>query len=154
MNQEQPYIEIKRQINGGDFASAGEISSELKNVLQQAGLPPHFIRRVVIATYEAEMNVVIHAYHGTYTTSIYSDRIHVVLEDEGPGIPDVDLAFREGYSTAPAHIREMGFGAGYGLSNMKRCSNQLEVETRVGKGTKVTMTFWLDSSKPGSSASD
>ncbi len=146
MTEEQPYIEIKRLITGGDFASAGGISSELKNILQQAGLPPHFIRRVVIATYEAEMNVVIHAYLGTCITKIYSDRIHVVIEDEGPGIPNLDLAFQEGYSTAPAHIREMGFGAGYGLSNMKRCSNDIHIDTRVGEGTKVSMTFLLDSS--------
>ena len=147
MTQDQPYIEIKREIVGGDFTSAGGISSELKNILQQAGLPPHFIRRVVIATYEAEMNVVIHAYRGTCLTTIYPDHVLVILEDEGPGIPDVDLAFQEGFSTAPAHIREMGFGAGYGLSNMKKCSNQLEINTQVGKGTKVIMTFWLDSSR-------
>ena len=105
--QHQPHIEIKKEITGGDFSNAGGISSELKNILQQAGLPPQFIRRVVIATYEAEMNVVIHAYRGTFSTSIYPDHVQVVLEDEGPGIPDVDLAFQEGFSTAPAHIREM-----------------------------------------------
>ncbi|MBP8933210.1 MAG: anti-sigma regulatory factor [Candidatus Atribacteria bacterium] len=147
MTPQQPYIEIKKEITGGDFSNAGGISSELKNILQQAGLPPQFIRRVVIATYEAEMNVVIHAYRGTFFALIYPDHVQVVLEDEGPGIPDVDLAFQEGFSTAPPHIREMGFGAGYGLSNMKKCSNQIEVITQVGKGTKVKMTFWLDSSK-------
>lgn len=154
MDQHQPHIEIKKEITGGDFSNAGGISSELKNILQQAGLPPQFIRRVVIATYEAEMNVVIHAYRGTFSTSIYPDHVQVVLEDEGPGIPDVDLAFQEGFSTAPAHIPEMGFGAGYGLSNMKKCSNQIDIQTKVGKGTKVMMVFWLDSSQVGSSAPD
>ncbi|MCX6091125.1 MAG: ATP-binding protein [Candidatus Atribacteria bacterium] len=146
MSGEQPFIEIKRSIAGGDFAIAGNISSETKTILQQTGLPPVFIRRVVIACYEAEMNVVIHAYRGTFTTQIYSDRILVVVDDEGPGIPDVSLAFQEGYSTAPPHIREMGFGAGYGLSNMKKCSNQIAVDTRVGEGTRVTMVFYLNSS--------
>jgi anti-sigma regulatory factor (Ser/Thr protein kinase) len=98
---------------------------------------------VVIAAYEAEMNVVIHAYRGVFSVDIYPDRVHIVVDDEGPGIPDLELAFQEGYSTAPPHIREMGFGAGYGLSNMKKCSDQLNIETQVGKGTKVIMDFLL-----------
>lgn len=154
MNPHQPHIEIKKEISGGDFSTAGQIFSELKNILQQAGLPPQFIRRVVIATYEAEMNVVIHAYRGTFSTSIYPDHVEVILEDEGPGIPDVDLAFQEGFSTAPPHIREMGFGAGYGLSNMKKCSNQIEIQTQVGKGTKVMMIFYLDQTQGNSSVSN
>ncbi len=109
---------------------------------------------MVIATYEAEMNVVIHAYRGTFSTSIYPDHVQVVLEDEGLGIPDIELACSRRILTAPAHIREMGFGAGYGLSNMKKCSNQIEIQTQVGKGTKVMMIFWLDPTRGNSTVPD
>ncbi|MGQ9474073.1 MAG: ATP-binding protein [Candidatus Caldatribacteriaceae bacterium] len=136
-------VELEKDIVGGDFQRAGDVSSELKNVLQRAGFPPHFNRRVVIASYEAEMNVVIHAYKGIFRAKIYSNRVHVEIYDQGPGIPDLELAFQEGYSTAPPHIREMGFGAGYGLSNMKKCSDVLSIDTKVGEGTKVVMDFVL-----------
>ena len=101
----------------------------------------------MIAAYEAEMNVVIHAYRGIFATEIYEDRVHIEVDDQGPGIPDLELAFQEGYSTAPPHIREMGFGAGYGLSNMKKCSDHLEIDTRIGEGTKVVMDFFLNPEK-------
>ncbi len=140
----EPLLSLQRNIKGGDFQSAGDISSEIKKILQQTGFPADFTRRVVIAAYEAEMNVVIHAYRGVFSVDIYPDRVHIVVDDEGPGIPDLELAFQEGYSTAPPHIREMGFGAGYGLSNMKKCSDQLNIETQVGKGTKVIMDFFLE----------
>jgi anti-sigma regulatory factor (Ser/Thr protein kinase) len=143
MPEERPLIEMEREIAGGDFQRAGDVSSELKNILQRAGFPPDFNRRVVIASYEAEMNVVIHAYRGIFRAAIYSDRVHVEIDDQGPGIPDLELAFQEGYSTAPPHIREMGFGAGYGLSNMKKCSDSLVIDTRVQEGTRVIMDFFL-----------
>lgn len=145
MGEDKVLVEIEREIVGGDFQSAGDVSSELKKVLQQVGFPPSFNRRIVIAAYEAEMNVVIHAYRGVFTTQIYEDQVHIEVDDQGPGIPDLELAFQEGYSTAPPHIREMGFGAGYGLSNMKKCSDCLEIDTRVGEGTKVIMDFFLNS---------
>lgn len=143
MTDEKPLIELERKIEGGDFQSAGDVSSELKRILQQIGFPPSFSRRVVIAAYEAEMNVVIHAWRGVFRAWIFPRHVHIEVDDEGPGIPDLELAFQEGYSTAPPHIREMGFGAGYGLSNMKKCSDRLEIDTRVGEGTKVTMDFFV-----------
>lgn len=145
MSEETPLVELEKDIIGGDFQRAGDVSSELKDILQRAGFPPYFNRRVVIASYEAEMNVVIHAYRGVFRAKIYSDRVHVEIDDQGPGILDLELAFREGYSTAPPHIREMGFGAGYGLSNMKKCSDVLSIDTRIGEGTKVVMDFVLSS---------
>ncbi len=149
MPEENPLVEMEREIVGGDFQRAGDVSSELKNILQQAGFPAPFNRRVVIASYEAEMNVVIHAYRGIFRVQIYSDRVHIEVDDEGPGIPDLELAFQEGYSTAPPHIREMGFGAGYGLSNMKKCSDRLHIDTRVEEGTRVIMDFFLPSFMKG-----
>ncbi|MGQ9623021.1 MAG: ATP-binding protein [Candidatus Caldatribacteriaceae bacterium] len=145
MRDEKPLIEVERKIQGGDFQSAGNVSGELKRILQQVGFPAAFTRRVVIAAYEAEMNVVIHAWHGIFKAQIFPRWIHIEIDDEGPGIADLELAFQEGYSTAPPHIREMGFGAGYGLSNMKKCSDRLEIDTRIGEGTKVVMDFFLSS---------
>ncbi|HSV31219.1 MAG TPA: anti-sigma regulatory factor [Atribacteraceae bacterium] len=145
----KPLFEASREIVGADFQSAGDISGELKKLLLQAGFPPPFIRRIVIAAYEAEMNVVIHAYKGSFRTVITPEKVHIVIDDEGPGIPDLDLAFQEGYSTAPPHIREMGFGAGYGLANMRKCSDRIEIDSRVGEGTRVMMDFFLNSVKNG-----
>jgi len=105
------------------------------------GLEADFIRRVAIATYEAEMNVVIHARSGQIEMHIDPGRIEITVTDVGPGIPDIDLAMREGYSTAPETAREMGFGAGMGLPNMKRCADKLEIESRIGVGTTVRMRF-------------
>lgn len=143
--ESEPLFEVTRDIVGADFQSAGDISGELKKILLQAGFPPPFIRRIVIAAYEAEMNVVIHAFRGTFTTVIVPEEVHIVIDDEGPGIPDIDLAFKEGYSTAPPHVREMGFGAGYGLANMKKCSDRIDIDSRIGEGTRVTMDFRLSS---------
>lgn len=152
MTQDAPLVKIERKITGGDFQSAGDASGEVKKILQQAGFSPAFTRRVVIAAYEAELNVVIHAYQGLFLVEIYPDRVYLVVEDEGPGIPDLELAFREGYSTAPPYIREMGFGAGYGLSNMKKSSDRLQIDTEVGKGTRVEMEFYLEPSRSGRSS--
>ncbi|NLG83954.1 MAG: anti-sigma regulatory factor [Firmicutes bacterium] len=138
------------EVRGGDFAAAGEASSRLKAVLRQLGLEANLIRRVAIATYEAEMNVVIHAYHGRIEARIAPAAVEVAVTDEGPGIPDIELAMQEGYSTAPEAIREMGFGAGMGLPNMKRCADELRVESQVGVGTSVYMRFSL----PGTAKED
>ena len=107
---------------GGDFTSAGKASVNVKKLLRQLGIAPDVIRRIAIAMYEGEINMVIHANGGTADLEIYDDRIVIILADTGPGIPDIDLAMQEGYSTAPDNIRSLGFGAGMGLPNMKRYS--------------------------------
>ena len=117
-------------IDGEDFSSAGEASVEMKKKLRQLGFPSDVIRRCSIA---------IHANGGSADVAVYPDKIVIVLEDHGPGIPDVELAMQEGYSTSTEQIRNMGFGAGMGLPNMKRYTESLEIETKVGVGTKLTM---------------
>jgi anti-sigma regulatory factor (Ser/Thr protein kinase) len=130
-------------IDGGSFASAGNASVEVKKTLRQLGVANAVIRRCSIAMYEGEINMVIHADGGTADVEVYPDRIVMVLEDHGPGIPDVELAMKEGYSTATEQIHNMGFGAGMGLPNMKRSSDDLKIETKVGVGTKITMVVRL-----------
>ena len=130
-------------IDGGSFASAGNASVEVKKTLRQLGVSNAVIRRCSIAMYEGEINMVIHADGGTADVEVYPDRIVMVLEDHGPGIPDVELAMKEDYSTATEQIHNMGFGAGMGLPNMKRSSDDLKIETKVGVGTKITMVVRL-----------
>ena len=130
-------------IDGGSFASAGNASVEVKKTLRQLGVSNAVIRRCSIAMYEGEINMVMHADGGTADIEVYPDRIVMVLEDHGPGIPDVELAMKEGYSTATEQIHNMGFGAGMGLPNMKRSSDDLKIETKVGVGTKITMVVRL-----------
>ncbi len=130
-------------IDGGSFASAGNASVEVKKTLRQLGVSNAVIRRCSIAMYEGEINMVIHADGGTADVEVYPDRIVMVLEDHGPGIPDVELAMKEGYSTATEQIHNMGFGAGMGLPNMKRSSDDMKIETKVGVGTKITMVVRL-----------
>lgn len=130
-------IFLEYAINGMNFQSAGEASSNIKHTLQLVGFKPEVIRRVAIAAYEAEMNIVIHAIEGMIRARISSAQIEITAEDVGPGIPDTDLAMREGYSTAPDKILEMGFGAGMGLPNIKRCSDEFFLESTIGTGTKV-----------------
>ena len=126
-------------VDGQDFSSAGEASVAIKKKLRQLGFPPDVIRRCSIAMYEGEINMVIHADGGTADVTVEPDKITIVLEDHGPGIPDVELAMKEGYSTSTEEIRTMGFGAGMGLPNMKRYTESLKIETEVGVGTKLTM---------------
>ena len=126
-------------IDGEDFSSAGEASVEMKKKLRQLGFPSDVIRRCSIAMYEGEINMVIHANGGNADVDVYPDKIVIVLEDHGPGIPNVELAMQEGYSTASEQIHNMGFGAGMGLPNMKRYTESLKIETKVGVGTKLTM---------------
>ena len=126
-------------IDGGSFSSAGEASVEMKKMLRQIGIPNGVIRRCSSAMYEGEINMVIHADGGVADVEVYPDRIVMTLEDHGPGIPNVELAMKEGYSTATEQIHNMGFGAGMGLPNMKRSSDELTIETEVGVGTKITM---------------
>ncbi len=131
-------------VEGGEFISAGVASSKVKKALKQLGLKPAIIRKISVAMYEAEINMVIHAHGGTIDAEITPDHIHVVLEDEGPGIENLELAMTAGYSTASRQAREMGFGAGMGLPNMKRYADILHVESEVGKGTKVEITVELN----------
>ena len=130
-------LKLHFDVDGEDFTSAGEASAQVKKKLRQMGYAPELVRRVSIAMYEGEINMVIHAGGGVADVSIWEDRIEILLEDKGPGIADIDLAMRAGYSTAPETIRSLGFGAGMGLPNMKRYSDALTVESTVGEGTRV-----------------
>ena len=123
----------------GDFVNAGVASSSVKKALKQLNLSPAVIKRVVVALYEAEVNAIAHAYGGTIYVDIDSERILMKVVDRGPGIPDLELAMQEGYSTARPEVRDMGFGAGMGLSNMKKNVDKLVVHTKVGEGTTVEM---------------
>ncbi len=130
-------------IKGGDFLNAGESSAVIKQYLKQLGLPQDFIRRVLVAAYEAELNVVSHAYEGKLEFFMDEEKVEIIVTDKGPGIPDISLAMKEGYSTASPQVREMGFGAGMGLPNIKRNSDDMKLETVVGQGTTLTMHFFL-----------
>ncbi|HPE28972.1 MAG TPA: ATP-binding protein [Candidatus Mcinerneyibacteriales bacterium] len=132
------------EIKGGDFLNAGESSGVIKEYLKKIGLSPAFIRRVLIAAYEGELNVVAHAYQGTIAFYMDETKVKVVVRDKGPGIPDIDKAMEEGYSTASPEVREMGFGAGMGLPNMKRNSDEMEIASEIDKGTEVTMMFTIE----------
>ena len=127
-------------VDGEDFTSAGQASVQVKKNLRALGIDAETIRRVSIAMYEGEINMVIHADGGTADVNVYCDRIEIILADKGPGISDIDLAMQEGYSTAPDNIRSLGFGAGMGLPNMKRYTDDMRIESEVGKGTTVYMT--------------
>ena len=130
-------------LTGKDFKNAGAASSSLKEILESIGIPPEIIRRVAIATFEAEMNVIIYAVAGMINYSVTSERIMIRVQDMGPGIENVELAMKEGYSTAPDYIREMGFGSGMGLPNIKRNTDTLTVNSTVGEGTTVEFTINL-----------
>ena len=132
-------IKLTYQVDGGDLIQAGEASSKMKLTLKKLGLPPDIIRRASICMYEGEINMVIHADGGEAVVEVGMDEIIIRMIDTGPGIPDVDLAMKEGYSTAGPTARELGFGAGMGLPNMKRYADELTIDTEVGKGTVVTM---------------
>lgn len=132
-------IKLHYELSGDDFTRAGEASADLKSRMKRLGLPADAIRKVAIALYEGEINLVIHAGGGTIDVTIDDNAVRMVLADKGPGIPDVSLAMREGYSTAPDAVRSLGFGAGMGLPNMQKYSDHMEVESTVGVGTTVTM---------------
>jgi len=126
-------------VDGDDFTCAGQASVQVKKNLRQLGLPPEIIRRVSIAMYEGEINMVIHAGGGTADVNVCEDYIEIVLCDTGPGIKDIDQAMQEGFSTATDNIRSLGFGAGMGLPNMKRYTDYMTIDSVVGKGTNITM---------------
>lgn len=132
-------IEKSFQLIGGNFVNAGEASTHLKLKLTELGLNENLIRRVTIATFEAEMNVIIYAVAGWLRYYITPKCIKILVEDMGPGIEDIELAMQEGYSTAPEWVREMGWGAGMGLPNMKKNSDEFKIDSVVGEGTTVEM---------------
>ena len=134
-------VKLHYEVSGDDFTRAGEASGDVKRVLKELGFDPDVVRNVSIAMYEGEINMVIHAGGGEITVEITTEQIRMVLADVGPGIPDVELAMQAGYSTAPDEIRSLGFGAGMGLPNMKRYSDEMTIETEVGKGTVVTVVI-------------
>lgn len=130
-------------VPGDDFTRAGETSSNVKKILKQIGLNPEVIRKVAIAMYEGEINMVIHANGGTVNVTITPQSVLMILQDHGPGIPDIALAMKEGYSTAPEDVRNLGFGAGMGLPNMKKYSDRMEITSKVGVGTTVEMEVYI-----------
>ena len=126
-------------VDGDDFTSAGQASVQVKKNLRQLGIPADVIKRVSVAMYEGEINMVIHAGGGVAEVRVCEEYVEIMLKDEGPGIKDIDLAMQEGYSTAPDNIRSLGFGAGMGLPNMKRYTDSMEIQSEVGKGTLIVM---------------
>jgi len=141
------FVKFHFNVEGADFTSAGQASAMVKRSLRQLGISPDTIRRVAIAMYEGEINMIIHAGGGIADVVVDENRITIVLTDKGPGIPDIELAMKEGFSTAPDNIRALGFGAGMGLPNMKRYTDSMEINSVVGKGTAITMTVNLNPDK-------
>lgn len=133
----------KYTILGDDFTAAGEASSDFKSVLKKLGISPEIVRKVSIAMYEAEINTIIHGGGGECEAEIQGKSIRITFKDHGPGIANIDLAMQEGYSTASDRIREMGFGAGMGLPNMKKYTDDMHIETAPGKGTTLTLIINL-----------
>jgi serine/threonine-protein kinase RsbT len=136
-------MHLEYPVQGGNFSGAGEASSRIKNVLKKLGIPYDTIKRVAIASYESEMNIVAYATKGKLLVDIEPGELNITATDIGPGIPDIEKALQEGYSTATPLIREMGFGAGMGLPNMKKAADTMSIESAVGEGTTVRMKFWL-----------
>ncbi|MEG0368564.1 MAG: ATP-binding protein [Hungatella sp.] len=136
-------ITLTYPISPDDFTRAGEASSDVKSKLKKMGVTPEAIRKVAIAMYEGEINMVIHADGGEIVVQISPEWIRMTLADHGPGIPDVDLAMQAGYSTAPDEVRSLGFGAGMGLPNMKKYTDEMEIETQLGVGTTIRMAVNL-----------
>ena len=132
-------IRLEYDVDGNNFSSAGNASESVKRTLKQLGVDAASVRRVAIAMYEGEINMVIHAHGGKAIAEIYPERIDIYLKDSGPGIADIDLAMKAGYSTATENIRSLGFGAGMGLPNMKKYSDDMQIDSTVGVGTTVLL---------------
>jgi len=132
------------KIEGGDFTRAGYASSQVKRSLKQLNVDPKVIKRVVVALYEAEVNIVAHAYHGNIHVEINTEKINMTLIDEGPGIANIEQAMQMGFSTATPEVREMGFGAGMGLPNIKNNSDEFRIESEVGVGTKLNIVVYIN----------
>jgi anti-sigma regulatory factor (Ser/Thr protein kinase) len=138
-----PQITLEFTVGEKDFYIAGESASRVKKTLQQLGLKQELIKKIAIIIYEAAMNVAIHANHGTLKVVIDAEVVTIETEDQGTGIPDIDLAMKEGYSTAPYEVREMGFGAGMGLPNIKQHSDELHLDSKVGVGTVLKAKVYV-----------
>ena len=136
-------LKFTYDVKADDFSVAGENSSKVKKLLKQLGFSPETIRSVAIAMYEAEINMVIHANGGYIDVEISPEKIIVRLHDNGPGIPDIDKAMQEGFSTASNSVRELGFGAGMGLPNMKKYTDEMNITTEIGKGTCVELIVYV-----------
>lgn len=135
----QDHLIFRFEVDGDDFTSAGQASVQVKKNLRQIGIDPETIRKVSIAMYEGEINMVIHAGGGIAEVGVYDEYIEIILDDRGPGIADVEKAMQEGYSTASDSVRSLGFGAGMGLPNMKKNTDSLEIFSTIGVGTKIVM---------------
>ncbi len=136
-------MHFEYNVEGGNFTRAGYASSEIKKILKQLNVDMGIIKRTVVGSYEGEVNIVAHAYSGTIYVDIDTEKVVITLSDEGPGIQDIDKAMQEGYSTASSQVREMGFGAGMGLPNIKRNADSMEISSEVDKGTTVRITMFL-----------
>lgn len=136
-------IHLRYEIEGGNFTKAGHASSQVKKVLKQLNIDSKLIKNIVVALYEGEVNIVAHAFNGIMEVEITPNQIEMILNDSGPGIPDIDQAMVEGFSTASQKVREMGFGAGMGLPNIKRNVDKLEIQSEVGVGTTIKMIKFL-----------
>ena len=148
MNKSDEQSEVLFQqeftIHGGDFLNAGESSCKIRNTLREIGIDSDIIRRIAIAAYEAEMNVVMYAESGIMSINVYREKILLTIDDKGPGIEDIDLAMQPGYSTATEEMREMGFGAGMGLPNMKKNADRFVITSKVGEGTRLEIRILLN----------
>ena len=144
----EPLV-FRYEVDGENFTSAGQASVMVKKNLRQLGIAAEIIRRISIAMYEGEINMVIHANGGVATVEVCEEYIEIVLKDQGPGIKNIEQAMQEGFSTAPDSIRSLGFGAGMGLPNMKRYTDTMEIDTEVGVGTTVTMRVYLNAEAGG-----
>ena len=136
-------LSLHYEVSGTDFTCAGEASGKIKKNLKELGFPTNIVRNVAIAVYEGEINMVIHGGGGVIDVEISPECISIVLTDHGPGIPDVSLAMQEGYSTAPENVRQLGFGAGMGLPNIKKYTDEMIIETEVGKGTTIRLKVFV-----------
>ncbi len=135
-------------VKGGDFAKAGAVACRIKDLLKELGFDSPIIRRAAIASYEAEMNVIMYAWEGRVRLAVSPGEVRITVDDKGPGIPDIDLAMTEGYSTATAEMRELGFGAGMGLPNIRRNADRFRINSRVGRGTRLEITIHTNGRHP------
>ncbi|MHB9033102.1 MAG: CBS domain-containing protein [Anaerolineae bacterium] len=143
IESEETSLILRYGVPARDFVKGGEASSKIKRALERLGAPPAIIRRVSVAVYEAETNVIIHSNGGEVLAEIHPDRVNVTIVDFGPGIQDIEQAMQPGYSTAPDWIRELGFGAGMGLTNIKNCADTMSLTSKIGEGTRLELSFKL-----------